>query len=398
MKKHFLLILIFVALIWLLAACFPKQNSVNTYLGVTVPKAAIDDYIEKNMAERDIPGLSLAIINQGEVVYTNSYGYAQMVTKKPVTSKTIFEGASISKPLFAYFVMTFVEEGQLDLDRPLHDYLPHPDLADDPRIETMTARMVLSHRGGFPNWREDEPDKKLRIKFDPGSDYLYSGEGYQYLALVLREIEQTDWVGLEAIFQERVAQPLGMTHTVFIQTPYTRQYKAEPYDVNGEAIAWEDSYTFLKEDGNFYAPSSIHSEPADFSKWMIAVMNGALLTAESYEQLLAPHSQLPSDEIPTSYTLGFITPHLPFTNLYAHSGNNVGFTSWFALDIKRDWGFVMFTNSDNGETFGEALFFYLFAGPSLPKLLVTIGLVGLTLLFAIIVIIDEIRQRKHQSH
>ncbi|MBV7336954.1 beta-lactamase family protein [Chloroflexi bacterium TSY] len=279
--------------------------------------------------------------------------------------------------------MTFVEEGELDLDKPLHEYYPHPDIMDDRRVKDITARMVLSHRSGLPNWREEEADGILKIKFDPGTDYLYSGEGFQYLAMVLREIEQTDWAGLEKIFQERVAQPLELEHTVYIQTPYTRQHKAQPYDENGQWIDWEDSYTFLKEDGNFYAPSSIHSEPQDFSKWMIAVMNEELLTSESYEELLKPHSSVPSDEVDLSSTLGFFTFHIPFTDFYLHDGNNDGFTSWFALDVKKDWGFVLFTNSEHGQAFGEELFFYLLTGPNLTGLFVIIGAAALALILVI---------------
>ena len=84
--------------------------------------------------------------------------------------------------------------------------------------------MVLSHQGGFPNWREDEADGQLRLHFDPGTGYRYSGEGYQYLALVLREITRTDWAGLEDIFQERVAEPArARAHRFYRNSLYTRQ-------------------------------------------------------------------------------------------------------------------------------------------------------------------------------
>ncbi|MEM7127544.1 MAG: serine hydrolase domain-containing protein [Chloroflexota bacterium] len=379
----------------LLSACTRQQGEIDSYLGFNLPVETIDSHIQQRMDELNIPGLSISIINRGEVVYQNTFGYANVADVLPVTDQTIFEGASISKSVFAFFAMTFVEDGKLDLDKPLYQYYPHPDITDDPRVEQITARMVLSNRSGFPNWREDEADGSLKIKFEPGTDYLYSGEGFQYLAMVLREIEQTDWAGLETIFQERVAQPLGLEHTVFIQTPYTRQHKAEPYDKRGQWIDWEDSYTFLKEDGNFYAPSSIHSGPQDFSRWMIALMNEELLTQESYEELFKPHASIPSDDVDASYTLGFFTLHIPFTELYGHSGDNVGFDSWFAVDTKRDWGFVMFANSDNGEAFGEELFFYLLTGPNITKLFVIIGVAALTvillLFFGIRTIVSKVR-------
>ena len=136
----------------------------------------------------NIPGLSIAVINDSKVVYHQTFGYANHEKKLPVTDKTIFERASLSKSIFAFFMMKFVEEGKIDLDKPLYEYLPYPDIAHDDRYKKIKGRMVLSHRSGFPNWRENEADRKLKIKFEPGTNYEYSGEGYQYLAMVLKNI------------------------------------------------------------------------------------------------------------------------------------------------------------------------------------------------------------------
>nr|WP_246164437.1 serine hydrolase domain-containing protein [Xanthovirga aplysinae] len=342
------------------------------------------------MREFNIPGLAIAIINKGEVVYRINFGYANLEQKIPVTDTTIFEGASMSKSVFGFFVMKYVEEGKLDLDKPLHEYLPYPDIAYDDRYKKITARMVLSHRSGFPNWRENEPDKKLRIKFEPGTDYLYSGEGYQYLAMVLKHIENTDWAGLEVAFQDKIAQPLGMEHTVFIQTPFTTKYKAEPYDENGKWIDWKKDYWNNKEEGVFGAAFSIHSEPLDFSKWMIGVMKEELLSKESYHELLKPHSNVPTDDLDISYTLGFMKFPFIFTNTYGHGGNNEGFTSFFTLNTTKDWGYVLFTNSEYGEKLGEDLFFYLLLGPYLTIPYIIRGIIKLIILAGIGILIKFI--------
>lgn len=386
----------------LLLSCKKPQSTLDTYLGFDISKDTIDSYVQQKMKALNIPGMSIAIINNGKIAYQNTFGFANMEEKNPVTNETIFEGASISKSVFAFFVMTFVEEGKLDLDKPLADYFPHPDITNDDRYKKITARMVLSHRSGFPNWREAEDDKQLKTLFEPGTEYLYSGEGFQYLAMVLRELENTDWEGLEKIFQNKIAKPIGLEHTVFIQTPYTRTHKAEPYNEKGERIAWENDYWFLKEDGKFYAPSSIHSEPMDFSKWMIAVMNKEVLSKESYKELLKPHSSVPFDGIDVSYTLGFLTPHFLFTDIYLHSGNNEGFTSWYALDTKKDWGFVLFTNSDNGEQLGQELFFYLMTGPDLTKLYLILGVIALAVLLILLLsirfIIRKIKRKRKRNN
>jgi CubicO group peptidase (beta-lactamase class C family) len=340
-------------LFWLLS-CHnnTERESDNDFF---VSKDTIDAFLKTKMEQLKIPGLSIAIINDGEVWYHRTMGYANLEKKIPVTEKTIFEGASMSKSVFACFVMTYVEEGKLDLDKPLYEYLPYPDIAHDERYKKITARMVLSHRSGFPNWRENEPDKTLKIKFEPGTGYEYSGEGYQYLAMVLRSIEGTDWNGLEEIFQKKIAKPLGMEHTVFIQTPYTIAHKAEPYDESGKAIDWKNDYWYLKGSKEFGAAYSIHSEPIDFSKWMVAVMQDRLLSKESYNELFKHHSEIPNADIKAFYTLGFNTVDKPYENIFFHSGNNDGFSCWYLLDKEDDWGFVFFTNSEFGGKLGNDL-------------------------------------------
>ena len=105
------------------------------------------------MEKLKVPGLSVAVINDGKVVHQKTMGYTNVEEKLPITAETIFEGASLSKSVFAFFVMTYVEEGKLSLDKPLFEYLPYADIEYDDRYKKITARMVLSHRSGFPNWR-----------------------------------------------------------------------------------------------------------------------------------------------------------------------------------------------------------------------------------------------------
>lgn len=356
--------LIYLFLFTLAGCTFGNKAELESYIGIGVTKEAFDEYLESRMKELDIPGLAIAIINEGKVVDHKTLGYAKLEPLLPVTEKTIFEGASMSKSVFAFFVMKYVEEGLLDLDRPLYTYMPYPDIAYDERYKKITARMVLSHRTGFPNWRENEKDGKLRIKFEPGTGYEYSGEGYQYLAMVLRELEGGDWHTLEEAFQRKVGRPLGLEHTVFIKTASTRKNKAEPYDEKKQWVNKENDYWNKKNRDTFVAASSIHSEPLDFSKWMIAVMNKQLLSEESYAELFKFHSRLPNPDIELAYTLGFFHPTFPLidTEMYGHGGDNDGFTCWFTLDVKKNWGFVLFTNSEYGQQLGEELLLYLMLG------------------------------------
>lgn len=363
MKKQILLILLSLTfLLFILTNCSSNEEiEIKNYQNTEVSKDSIDGFLERKMKELIIPGLSFAIINSGQVVHHKTLGYSNIENKEPVTAKTIFEGASMSKSVFAFFVMKYVEDGQLDLDKPLFKYLPYEDLENDERYKKITARMVLSHRSGLPNWRENEEGKKLKIKFDPGTDFEYSGEGYQYLTLVLKEIEGADWNDLEKAFQNKIAKPLGLENTVFIQNDYIKNNKAEPYDKNGKRIDWKNNYWYNKDKNTFVAASSIHSEALDFSKWMITVMKKKFLSENSYNEILRPHSKLNTSESGTTYfySLGFITGDNNYKNTYFHSGSNDGFTCWYLFNIEKDWGFVVFTNSEYGEELGNELFEYL---------------------------------------
>lgn len=345
-----------------LCSCHTTQNTIiKNHKNVDLPTATIDTYLADKMKEFKIPGLSFAMINNGKVVYRKNYGYANLEKQLSVNSKTIFEAASLSKSVFAFFVMKYVEEGRLDLDKPLYEYLPYTDIADDERYKKITARMVLSHTSGFPNWRENEEDKRLKIKFEPGTNFEYSGEGYQYLAMVLKKFEGDDWARLERSFQDKVAKPLGLKHTMFIQNEATRKLKAEPYDADGNWMDWKNNYWYQKDDGIFVAPSSLHTNAIDFSKWMIAIMNKELLSGSSYKELLGRQIKAFTSDSGTDYyyCFGFMTGNKALDNILFHSGSNDGFTCWYVIDESKKWGYVLFTNSEKGIELGEKMFEYL---------------------------------------
>ena len=127
----------------------------------------------------------------------------------PLDTATIFEAASLSKPVFAYLVLRLADRGEFDLDRPLLEMLEYPRVAHDERSKRITARMVLSHGTGLPNWGGE----RLTLQFDPGTAYGYSGEGFVFLQ---KAIERVTGRSLEALARREVFQPLGMTRSSFV--------------------------------------------------------------------------------------------------------------------------------------------------------------------------------------
>lgn len=141
------------------------EDRLTTELKVMIPKL---------MAEATVPGLSIALVRDGKLFWHQGFGVKDTLSKEPVSGHTVFEAASVSKTVFAYAALKLCEKGLLDLDKPLSTNAPFPLLTGDPRTELITPRTVLSHTTGVQNIRTgDEP---LKFHFNPGTQFLYSGE------------------------------------------------------------------------------------------------------------------------------------------------------------------------------------------------------------------------------
>ena len=174
--------------------------------------AALEKDIPILMQKADVPGLSAALIRKGKVVWTHSFGVKNVNTKELVTNTTIFEAASLTKATVAYAVLKLVDQGKLDLDVPLNKYLGNNyDVGDDPRLDKITARRVLSHTSGFPNWRSRGAEK-LPINFEPGEKFSYSGEGFVYLS---KAVEKITGQAFGDFLQKMVLDPLDMRNSAY---------------------------------------------------------------------------------------------------------------------------------------------------------------------------------------
>ncbi len=270
--------------------------------------------------------------------------------------------ASFTKSAFAYMVMRLVDQGVLGLDRPVYQYLPKPlpeydnykDLADDARYKKITARMLLDHSPGFPNWRWLEDDRKLRIHFEPGARFAYSGEGMNLLQLVVETITHKP---LEQLMQENVFQPLGMTRTSMVWQDRFESDFANGYDEYGRSLGPHRNRT-ANSAGN------MQTTVRDFSRFVQAVLSGEGLSKKSREAMLGPQIQIHSkhefpslneettdenDAIRLSYGLGWGLYWTPYGKAFFKEGHDEGWRNYtVCLDEKKN-GVVIMTNSSNGE-------------------------------------------------
>jgi CubicO group peptidase (beta-lactamase class C family) len=189
--------------------------------------------LERLMEQSGVPGLGIAVVHETGPVWQHFAGVQDTTSKMPVTAETLFPAASLSKPVFAYAALRLVDQGRLDLDRPLKSYVPDHAPADA-RGDRVTARHVLSHSTGFRNWR-NRTDQPLTPDFDPGARFQYSGEGFYYLQ---RAVEKITDQGFEQFMQQTLLEPLGMTSSTYgwrsdadrrLITGYTRGQPATPY-------------------------------------------------------------------------------------------------------------------------------------------------------------------------
>lgn len=336
--------------------------------GSTIKPVEIDETVTRLMKAAEVPGVGLALLNDGKIAYLKTYGVRDKEKNLPLTADSVMSGASFTKVVFAYMVLQLAGKGTLDLDKPVYQYLPKPlpeypnyaDLANDLRYKRITARMLLSHTSGFPNWRAFEDDRKLKIHFEPGSRYAYSGEGIDLLQLVVGAITKQP---LEQLMQDHVFQPFGMTRTSMVwQNRFDSDY-ANGYDEYGRSLGPQKRL-------NADAAGSLLTTPRDFAAFMQAVMAGKGLSKEMREQMLRPQIQILSKhEFPTlesettdenkpirlSYGLGWGLYWTPYGEAFFKEGHDDSWRNYTVCFDRQDTGIVIMTNSGNGEGIYKAL-------------------------------------------
>ena len=318
--------------------------------------AWLDEHLPTLMREAHVPGVSIAILQRGEVAWAKAYGIRDARTGEAVTTGTVFEAASMSKPVLALIAMQLVQEGRLDLDRPLVEYLGRDYLPGQPEHRRITARMALSHRTGLPNWRAGyaEMGGPLMLELAPGSEYTYSGEGILFLQRAVAAIAGEP---LDRLAQERLFEPLGLARTSFAWN---------------EAIE-RDLASGHREDGSFKERSryrdanaaySLYTTPAEYARLMLTLQRPELLGARaltrgSIDRMLERQVRVDDDDavprpgfaksVATYRALGWSLEVTPEGDILQHSGSNSsGFKAFGQFNPTKDSGLVLFTNGDGG--------------------------------------------------
>lgn len=301
------------------------------------------------MRQHKIPGAQVVHVRDGRV-QAHVFGAIQAEESRPVQADTLFQAASLSKVVGAYLTLRLVDQGVLDLDRPLWQYWASPRIRDNPQAQRITARMVLNHTSGLKNWQVSPSnpaifETPLENLFAPGERYSYSGEGFFLLQRTLEHVTGKRW---EQLARAEVFERFDMSGSRYLTDAGTVARNARGHDEDGQAraprmVGWENTAW------------SLVTTAGEYSRFLQrGVFRGEGLSPASHALLKTVSSDADDRDVPVP-----VDPYIAWsqgvglqivdgrTRLW-HWGDNPGFKAFFMLDAVTGESLVLLTNSQNG--------------------------------------------------
>ena len=342
-----------------IAARAPSEPETwKTLSGETRTSNQADIFLVDLMKMSKTTALSVAVVQDGRVVFDRIMGVVDRKTGKPVDSGTVLRAASLSKPVFSYLVMKIVDEGSLGLDQPIIEVIDPPftsyseymSLKNDTRCRALTAAVLLTHSAGFPNWRRPRWTGPLEIQFKPGEDFSYSGEGYYLLQFLLGKKTGRD---LAALAREKVFEPLGMAQSSFLWEARFDDNFAVDLDAGLGPLIRRSRMTAN-------SAGSLLTNASDYAKFMLAALSGLDLKLETAAAWRKPrirvtgkalHSREKSatglnEDIQLSWTPGWGWFRSPAGEALFHVGMEEGCENYTVLFPDKRTGIVILSVSD----------------------------------------------------
>jgi CubicO group peptidase (beta-lactamase class C family) len=299
----------------------------------TSPPDALQRRIPKLMEQARVPGLAISRIENGRVAWQAAFGVR--APGEALDTDTVFNAASLTKPVFAITALHLIDGGEITLDQSLEDLWVDPDLTDDPRHEQLTPRILLSHQSGLPNWRGN---REMQFMFTPGARHEYSGEGYEYLR---RAVEQATGESISQLTEERVFEPANMPHTTMGWNQDNAGNVARGFDEAGEPI---DTHL---EERQPNAAAHLMTTVGDYAGFLAWVADGADLSAGLFDEMRSP--QALHDDPAESFGLGWKLIPLGDSQALMHDGREPGVRNYAIVHPESGEGLVILTSSSNGE-------------------------------------------------
>ncbi|MEO8649440.1 MAG: serine hydrolase domain-containing protein [Acidobacteriota bacterium] len=344
--------------------------------------------LPKMMALANVPGAAAAIVHNGRLAWHGEFGVKNASSGEKVTAETAWQMGSLGKPVFAFGVMKLVEDGKLDLDRPLFEYVGGEELVkDDPRSKRVTARHALSHSTGLQNWRFQAGDT-FQFAFSPGERWSYSGEGIYYLQ---RAVEQITGQSLEQFMRSRVFEPLGMNNSSYFWLPQYERDLAAAHNGQGvmtpdylvqnvprlnkvaedqkkPVIEWRNADQERAQGSvekrfppfptffSLNAAGTLISTTADYGKFVASLLEPPKpsgLTAASVTEALKPQVRI-NDNIAWGLGWGLQTDYDGRPGFW-HWGEGINYRNFVLADRESRSAIIVFTNARNGRKIWERI-------------------------------------------
>ena len=313
--------------------------------------ARLDEYIARHIRETGAPGMTLALANRDGLVRVSTYGFADTKEKARVVPETMFEIGSISKSFVALAVLQLRDEGKLDLNKPVVEYLPWLKISS--KFEPVTTHHLLSHTAGLPGMPLllDALLHELWTAYAPGKRFLYSNTGYNILGFLIEAIDKRPFA--EAM-RARLLAPLGMTASAPVISNELRRQMAVGYEPLNESQLFANGGTLAEAQWVEVdvAAGSIASTPADMAKYMRMLLNrgalpkGRLVSEDGFKLFTAPAVNSPFRGEPASYGYGVWVSDIAGHTRLRHTGGMVAFSSSIDVDLNAGIGAFASVNAN----------------------------------------------------
>lgn len=368
--------LIPILLLLMLIGCSPKSQKNDSLLDEKIARIenglqpnlqiqgdSIATYnIKERLSELGIPGVSIAVLKEGQIEWAKGYGIADISENRPVTSETMFLAGSISKPVAAIRAHQLAEEGKLSLDSNVNNYLTSWKLPDNEftKKEKVTTRRILNHTAGLTVWGFPGYDKgdtipsvaevldgkgntdSVRVYKEPGESWMYSGGGYTIMQLMITDLERKSFPNL---MYDNVLNPLGMTSSTF-ENPLSKRYHsiaAAGYRDNGDEVEGKwPIYPEMAAAGLWTTPSQLILWAKEIQK-IYQTKEDGLLKVGTVNEMLTPAMN--------NHGLGPVVNE----HTFGHGGADEGFRANLVAWKEHPIAVVIMVNSDNGNIMQEIL-------------------------------------------
>ena len=341
------------------------------------PFREVDSLLQSAYTDKQFNGTVL-VAKQGNILFTKSYGYADIKSKKPFSEKTTFQIASLSKQFTAFAIMLLQADGRLSYDDPVQKYIPHFP------YEGITIRHLLQHTSGLPDfWNQIRPHldqgksngnremlqflirERLPLQHEPGTKWIYADIGYDLLAMIIENCSKLDF---QQYMHHKLFQPAGMEDTKALMVTDIRKMNSKNQAMGHEYLKesgkMEWAHLLQNNDfvfylGNFYGDGSVTSSARDLLKWSQVLSKGTLLGKSHYQEALEPARSskdssviiIPQRSFTPYYGFGWFLGEDPVLGkFYHHGGGHPGFISYYAQFVDKDITIIFLSNLSDGQT------------------------------------------------